>query len=920
MAWFGQLFSRRRRYDELSESIREHLDEKIADLMDHGVTREQAEQTARREFGNITRIEERSREIWQWPRLEGILRDIHHATRRLIKTPAFTLTAVLTLALGIGATTAIFTLIHAVLLNSLPVKDPGQLWRVGDNEQCCVLGGPPDHNDWSLFSYEQYREFREQTPGFESLAAFDARDRRMAVRRVGEDHPANPYFVEWVSGNSFDTLGLRAYAGRLLRAADDRKGAAPVAVMSFQSWQQTFSKDPSVIGSSFLINGQPVTIVGIAPPGYYGERLTATPPSFWLPLNLMPLLQPEEKLLDHPELQWLNLIGRVRPGADIAAIQSHMQVELQQFLRSPLSGISNAGPSLISEQYLRLAPGGGGVQRMQNKYKADLHLLFWISGFVLLIACANLANLMLARSVTQQQQIAVRTALGASRSRLIQRALVECLILAMLGGLAGLGIAFGGAKLILYLAFQDNPISISAVPSPVVLGFAFGASLLTGLLFGVVPAWSAARADPIDALRGANRSTGRHMVWTQKGLVVAQAAVSVVLLCAAGFLILSLSNLRHQHFGFQTSHRYILQIDPQSAGYKPNQLAALYRELHGSLVGIPGVSNVAYSIYGPMSGSNWDGQIMIEGQSYRPGQEPGASWDRISAGYFRTIGTALLEGRQFSESDNATSPPVAIVNEAFVKQLLHGRDPIGLHFGDWVPGPSGTYEIVGVVENTRYFNPDGPIPPMYFLPAAQWTHLPPSSPEAADYARNITGSHYMGSVEIETRATIPGLETQVKRALAEVNPNLAVIRFQSFSEQINLAFSQQNMVAELTSLFGLLALVLAIIGLYGVTAYLVAQHTKEIGVRMALGADRPSVLTFVLRGAFIQVGVGLAIGIPLALLVGRAMSSQLFGVTPYNPTVIGITALFLGAAALIAAFIPARRAASINPVEALRIE
>lgn len=905
MSWLGQLFSRGRRYEELSESIREHLGEKIADLMDRGIPQNEAERTARREFGNVARIEERSREVWQWPTLEGILRDANHAFRSFAKAPAFTSTAVLTLALGIGATTAIFTLVHAVLLKSLPVKDPGQLWRVGDNEQCCNQRGLPDSNDWSLFSYEQYRGFRDQTPGFESLAAFSAMDPKMVVRRAG-DGPAEPYFVELVSGNSFDTFGLRAYAGRLLRAADDLRSASPVAIMSFQTWEEKFAKDPLVIGQSFVINGQSVTIVGIAPPGFYGERLTTTPPSFWLPLNLMPMLQPEEGLLDHSEYQWLNLIGRFRPGVDPAAIQARMQVELQQFLRSPLSKLNGSDRLMISKQYLRLSPGSGGVQRMQDTYADNLHLLFWISGFVLLIACANLANLMLARSVNQRQQIAVRTALGASRSRLVQRALVECLLLAMLGAVAGLMIAFGGAKLILYLAFHDSPISISAVPSPMVLGFAFGVSLLTGLLFGVAPARSAAQADPIDALRGANRSTGRHTIWTQKVLIVAQAAISLVLLSAAGFLILSLNNLQHQNFGFRTSNRYILQIDPQSVGYKPEQLPSFYRQLHDSLAAIPAVTNVAYSIYSPMSGHNWGGQVVIEGQSYPPGQEPGASWNRISPGYFDTMGTSLLQGRKFTEEDDATSPHVAIVNEAFVKQLLHGKDPLGLHFGDWVPGPTGTYEIVGVVENTRYFSPDEPIPPMYFL--------------AADYAQSVTRSHYMGSVEVETRVPISELEAQVRRALAAINPNLAVIHFQSFAEQISVAFSQQNMIAKLTSLFGLLALILAVIGLYGVTAYLVAQHTNGIGVRMALGADRLSVLMLVLRGALMQVAVGVAIGIPLTILVGHAMDSQLFGVKPYDPVVLGATAIFLGVAALIAAFIPARRAASINPTEALRIE
>ncbi|MGB9148578.1 MAG: ABC transporter permease, partial [Acidobacteriaceae bacterium] len=421
-----------------------------------------------------------------------MLSDIKTALRQLRKSPGFTVTAVLTLALGIGATTAIFTLVNAVLLKSLPVKDPAGLWRIGDNEQCCFNGGLPSYTskpyDWSLFSYPQYTEFRDNTPGLASLAAFEGGDREMAVRRAGSQHPAQPYYGEFVSGNSFDVLGLQAYAGRLLQPSDDTAGASPVAVMSFQTWEQ-MGRDPSVVGSSWQINGQTVTIVGIAPPGFYSERLSDTPPAFWMPIHMVPAIWPRDAdLLQRGEQQWLNLMGRLAPGASVPAVQARMVVELQAYLRSPIANLVPAERPLIPRQYLRLSPGGGGVQRMQEQYKGDLDLLMWISSFVLLIACANLANLMLTRSVTQRQQTAVRAALGAQRKQLVNRALVECLLLALIGGLAGLVVAEGGAKLILHLAFAHDPISISASPSLAVLGFAFAASLVTGLLFGVAPA------------------------------------------------------------------------------------------------------------------------------------------------------------------------------------------------------------------------------------------------------------------------------------------------------------------------------------------------------------------------------------------------------------------------------------------------
>jgi predicted permease len=862
-----------------------------------------------------------------FPEEPTMLTDLRNALRQLRKSPGFAITAILTLALGIGATTAIFTLVNAVLLRSLPVKDPGQLWRVGDNEQCCNDGGLPSTadggvpNDWSLFSYEQYREFRENTPGFESLAAFQSNDQTMAVRREGSNHPAQPLYAEFVSGNSFDTLGLRPYAGRLLRSSDDSRGAAPVAVMSFQTWEEKFGRSPSVIGSSLVVNGRPITVVGIGPPGFFGERITENPPSLWLPLHLNAVLSPQTDQIDHPETQWLNLIGRVAPGTAISPIQARMNVELLEFLRSPLSKITGPEAKLIPKQYLRLSPGGAGVKRMQNSYKSDLHLLMWISSFVLLIACANLANLMLARSATQRQQISVRTALGASRGRLVQRALAECLALAFTGGLAGLLVAWGGARLILHLAFENNPVTVDLAPSFAVLGFAFGVSLLTGLLFGVAPAWMAAHADPIDALRGANRSTGRHATLAQKMLVVAQAGVSVVLLCAAGFLILSMNRLEHQNFGFETANRIIAEIAPQDAGYQPDQLQNLYRQLHDTLAGIPGVKRVAFSFYSPMSGDDWVESVAIEGQKAPPpGSYNDASWMRVTPDYFSSVGTKLLDGRVFTRADDSSSRDVAVVNEAFVKKFLQGQNPIGAHFGDWEPSITNTYTIVGVVEDTQYWDPTKPVPPMYFVPEKQTSVLPPTDPRVRDYADFMDESHYLTNIVIQTNGYVPGLEAQVRSALAKVNPNLMLIDYHSFAQQVALAFSQQAMIVQLTSLFGALALVLAAIGLYGVTAYTVAQRTREIGVRMALGANRLHVQRMVLRGAFLQVGVGLLIGIPAAIGAGHLMAAQLFGVSGYNPVVLGLSILVLGAAALIAAVVPARRASGVDPMEALRIE
>jgi predicted permease len=840
--------------------------------------------------------------------------DARYALRQFAKAPGFTATAVLTLALGIGATTAIFTLAHAVLLKSLPVAKPSELVRIGDREDCCVSGGLRD--DWSLFSYDKYKTFRDGTPGFVELAAFQAGNDLVGVRRIESNQPAESQRSEYVSGNYFSMFGIGPYAGRVLTPRDDRKGAEPVAVMSYRTWRQKYGQDPSVVGTSITINGQPFTVVGITPPGFFGDRLQYTP-AFWIPLANEPLINGSSSILEFPQQDWLDVIGRITPGADVKSIEAHMQVELQQWLLSPVAKLQPGERALVPKQTLHLSPGGAGVQMMRDEYQAGLHLLMWVSGFVLLIACANVANLMLVRATTRKQQTSIRAALGAPRARQIGQVLTESTVLALLGGAAGVGLAFAGTRLLLQLAFEKNDVAIHATPSLPVLAFTFAVALLTGILFGIAPAWMTATANPADALRGANRSTGQSVGWTQKSLVVAQAALSLVLLCAAGLLIQSLRNMKRQDFGFETANRYILHIDPQMAGYKPAQLTAFYRQLHDTLTAIAGVNRVSFSLYSPMEGDNWSETVYLEGQAPPPPDtdQNDASWVRISDGYFETVGTRVLQGRPITDQDTATSQRVAVVNQRFAKKFFKDESPIGKHFGDLDAKYVGNFEIVGVTEDTQYRQPTRKIPPMFFLSAVQSVTY--DDPRFVSFEDR---SHYLNAIELKTQGTVSGLEPQVRRALAQVNPDLAVIDFVSFAEQVQENFSQQAMIAKLTSLFGLLALVLASVGLYGVTAYSVERRTSEIGIRMALGADRLNVLRLVLRGAFLQMGIGLAIGIPATILGGRAMATQLFGVKPYDPNILLLTTAVLSFAALVAAVVPARRAATLDPMRALRTE
>jgi len=822
-----------------------------------------------------------------------ILADVRYALRQFASTPGFTATAVLTLGLGIGATTAIFTLVHAVLLKSLPVAKPGELYRIGDVENCCVDDALQD--DWSLFSYDKYKTFRDGTPGFVELAAFQPDDNRIGVRRTGTNQFAESQRSEYVSGNYFSMFGIAAYTGRMLTPQDDRKA--------------------SVVGASFTFNGQPFTVIGIAPPRFFGDRLQNVP-AFWIPLSDEPLLD-NTPILDIPGQDWLDLIGRIKPSANVKNIEARLQVELQEWLLSPVAKLRPEERALVPKQTLHLSSGGAGVQMLRDEYQAGLRLLMAISAFVLLIACANVANLMLVRAANRKPQTSIRAALGARRSRQVGQVLTESTLLALLGGGLGVAFAFAGTGLILHLAFPKTPVAIDGTPSLPVLGFTFVISLLTGIIFGIVPAWMTAAADPADALRGANRSIGGKTGWTQKSLVVAQAALSIVLLSAAGLLIQSLRNMQNQHFGFATANRYILNIDPQLAGYKPPQLDALYRRLHDDLASIPGVAQVSFSNYTPMEGHNWATNAYIEGQAPPPpdtGQNE-ASWVRVSNDYFSAIGTKIVQGRSFSDQDTATSGRVAVVNQTFANKFFKQENPIGKHFGYIDIKYSSTFEIVGVTEDTMYWEPTAKMLPMFFLPTQQSVTY-----DDPRFLASENASHYLDAVELKIMGNVTGLEPQVRRVLANVNPNLAAIDFTSYADQVEGNFSQQKMIVKLTSLFGILALILAAVGLYGITAYSVERRTAEIGVRMALGAGRLNILGMVLRVAFLEVVAALAIGIPAVIVGGRTIASQLFGVKSYDPMILLLATAALSFATFIAAVVPAWKAASLEPIHALRSE
>lgn len=850
--------------------------------------------------------------------MNRLIQDVKFALRQLRKAPGFTITAVITLALGIGANAAIFTLVHAVLLKNLPVADPSLLVRVGDRDDCCVNGGVPDENDYSIFASELYEHLRDNAPEFENLAAMQAGvgDGGITARSGRPGDLPKALRGEMVTGNYFQVLGLKPYAGRLIVPSDDVPGAPMGVVMSYQAWQRDYGSDPSIVGSKFTLNTYPVTILGVTPPAFYGDRMTDSPPDFYIPMVLEPQLGPAypTSLLHRRGANWLYLLGKVKPGTDLAQLQAKMSASLRNYLNTLDNYKKQDMAKNLGDSHVVLTPGGAGIANMQQEFGKGLRLLITVSALVLLIACANIANLVLVRGMARRAETSIRMALGAQRKRLIRQMLTESVVLSCIGGLAGLLVAFGGTKLLLAMAFpQATSLPIEASPSLAVLGFAFGLSLLTGLIFGIAPAWVTSHSQPAEALRGSNRSTGDRSGWLQKSLVILQAALSLVLLVGAGLMAKSLNKLQNQNFGVITENRVVAHFSPENAGYKQDQLQALYDRIDQNLHALPGVEKVSLSLYTPLEGNNWGEGVFLQGRPEpRVGDHIGASWLRVSPEYFDIVGHRVLRGRGITVHDTASATPVVVVNETFVKKFFpHGENPIGAHFGVSGMESVGDWEIVGVVSDIKYNNLRNPTRPMYFRPLLQVAHTKPE-----DDIRSL----YAGAIMLQTKGQVDGLESQIRRTLANIDPNLTITRYETFAEQIHGQFNQERLIARLTLMFGLLALILASVGLYGVTAYSVARRTPEIGVRMALGANRSSVVGMVLREAMLQASIGLAIGIPVAWICARFVQSQLYGVGGHDAMVLAGAILVLVCAACIAGLIPAQRAASTDPVKALRTE
>lgn len=835
------------------------------------------------------------------------LRDLRYALRVLRKSPAFTVTAILSLAIGIGANTAIFAVAKKVLFDTLPVTNPQQLrmltWVSGHEQPVPPVWGdvyPTKEGGRAStsFSYPVLQELRKKNEVFQDLIAF--KDVEMTATIDG--HP-ELIAVELLSGSAFNTLGVQAILGRALTPADDAgPAAAPAAVISEDYWAERFNRSASVVGKTISLNGAPVTVAGVISGRFTGLTMGNIAPVF-VPLTMQPLLMPRaqmigagnDSLLENPRSWWVLIMARLRADVPEARAQAALDVVLRQTTMAMLPEAKG-----LDQFHLKLEPGDRGLDYLQGFAKPS-YVLLALAGLVLLLACVNLTNLLLARAANRQREMSTRLALGAGRPCILRQLLTESLLLSGMGGMAGLLLSYLGRNIIPHLLTDSwRPARVNVDFDWRVLLFTIGVSLVTGIVFGVVPMWQAMHTDTNAALKDASHATmGRQKVWLGRGLVVLQVALSTILLMGGALFLRTLLNLSHTPLGFRAGHMLLFKLNPPRTRYTDEQMIALYRQLEDKFAAIPGVRSVTVSNIGLIGDGHSGSSFHVSGRPVRK-QEDRVQTNSVGADFFQTMGIPILQGRSFNVHDNSKSPKVALVNRALVRQFFPNENPIGQTFK--YEDADGLVQIVGIVADTRYADLRSETPPTFYVP----------------YQQRSRSSRMM--VEIRTATEPFGVLSQVRTAVEALDRDLPLIEVRTQEQQIQASLSSERIFAQLTSGFGLLALALASIGIYGLMAYTVARRTREIGIRMALGARVAQVLAGVLREALWMAVAGLTLGIGMSFWLVRFIRAMLYGLKATDPVTVGATAVLLICITLLAGIGPARRASRIDPLGALRHE
>ncbi|HET7221515.1 MAG TPA: ABC transporter permease [Vicinamibacterales bacterium] len=823
--------------------------------------------------------------------------EIRYASRALRKSPSFALIVVLTLGFGIGANAAIFSLMDQVLLRLLPVREPGQL---------VLLDGPGPYQGRTFnnmtFSYPMYADFRDRNEVFSGvLARFPS-----AMTAVWQGR-AERASGDLVSGNYFEVLGVQPAIGRVLNAADDRTpGAHPVVVLSYGYWQRRFGGDPSVLNQTLVVNGHPLTIVGVTAPGFNGIQVGAAS-DIMVPLMMKAQMTPTWNDLDNRRSRWLTVMGRLKPGVTAEQAETQLNVVYKQINEMEVQSIPNASATFRQRfvaKHLEVLPAGRGLSDMRTQFSTPLVVLMCMVGVVLLVACANVANLMLARSTTRQREIALRLALGAGRGRIVRQQLVESLLLAFAGAMVGLAFAtWTGRFLLAALPGDPTAQTLSATPDIRVVAFTLALSVITALVFGIAPALAATRPAVTAALKEESGSVagGGRQARARRALVAAQVALSMMLLAGAGLFARSLFNLRGVDTGFPIDNLLTFSLDPSLSGYTQERSLALFDQVQQALAGVTGVRSVSMSEIGAFTGNVWGMTVKVDGYQQKEDENMNPNVDGIGPDYFAALGVPLVAGREFTERDTAAAPKVAIINETMAKYFFADRNPIGRRFG-FGRGSATDIEIVGVVNDIRTTQMNEKPPRFVYIPYRQ--------------DQSVTQLTYVVRIAGDSAAAA----SSVRQAVQRIDPNLPIFDMKAMAAQVSESLYVQRMVAALSVAFGALATLLAAIGLYGVMSYVVARRTREIGIRMALGAERGGVLWLVLKEVAILAIAGVAIGLAGAFYLTKRIESQLFGLSPHDPLTLAAAVAVLVAVAFLAGLVPARRATAIDPLIALRTE
>jgi predicted permease len=843
------------------------------------------------------------------PALTDLRHDLLYGFRQLAKSPGFTAVAVLSLALGIGANTAIFSLIDTVLLKLLPVKDPQQLVALTDPTADGVSIGT-DNGERGNLSTREFEGLRDRTQAFSGMFASQSQmDRQNAVI---DGQPPEEVGTRLVSGGYFNVLGAATSIGRAFAAADEHgPGSAPYAVISYAFWQRRFGGSPSALGSRIHIGKADLEVIGVTQPYFLGEQVGAAP-DLWIPLDMQPQIMPGRMWLeDDPghiaeKVMWLHVIGRLKPGVSRKRAQANVDVVFKQIVAEEFSKLGQSQPDIL-KQYLKLHDAGNGVSSLRGDFADPLYVLMAVVALVLVIACANVANLLLARATARQKEMGVRLALGAGRARIIRQFLTESLMLSVAGGLAGSLVAMLGVRLLIRMV-KGGPeaMMLDVRPDPRVLFFTIGVSLLTGLIFGLAPAWRSAGINVSGTLKEAGRglTAGTAKIGVGKILVAGQIALSVMLLIGAGWFIRTLRNLENVNLGYAREKLVVAGLDLLSAGYTGERLPIAYQELRERLAHIPGVRAVTYSQNGLFSGSESADRVSVEGYKPQKSGDDHARFDQAGPNYFSVVGIPIMLGRDIEARDGESAESVCVVNEAFAKFYFGDRNPIGKHVTDEFPDNRKTFTIVGVARDARDHSLRRDIFRRFYLSALQ--PLGEFSP-------------FM-NYEIRTYGDASGVVQAARKEILAFDPAIPIGSNKPLVSLLDDNLRQERLIAQLSTVFGGLALLLACIGLYGVLSYAVAQRTNEIGIRMALGAERGAVTRMILRETGILVLIGLAVGVPASLACARLVQSKLFGLKAADPVTLGAALGIMIVVAVASGYLPARRASKVDPLIALRYE